>query len=527
MDIIKQHTSSQYRVKLIRVLALLMLFMLCIYFSASAQGSQSDIFSDKVILPAQRTTVYKALNQLTDSIGYLFAYDSRLVDSDKKIRLQAQTVSLKQALYQILGDTSYVFKVFDNHILIHAKKRADQAELKQKTDDQMVSVLSGRVLDSQTRNPIPYVTVGISQLALGTITNQEGFFQLKIPTDSVVSISLMHLGYKSREVPVSLLAAESVDIFLEMESISIQEVIIRNIDPKQLVREAFAQIPSNYSTEPVYFTAFYREGVVKNGKYQNYSEAIFKIFKSSYTKQFQTDQVKMLKSRKTQNLEPADTVSIKLKGGVNSSLSLDLARHKPYYFEDDFLEYYNFLRKDIVTLGSRMAYAIAFNLKENINEPLLEGVLYIDIENLAILGADFQINPQNIDRITDEYVYKSNRRFRFRPLSIAYSVRYNNYNGRYYLSHVRGDLHFKYRYRRRLFSNSFHLFFELATNQVDTTNVTRFTRRELEPTQNVFLDNSWTYDQAFWGDQNIIRPEKNIFDALQDINAKIEEIQFQ
>ncbi|MDD3568362.1 MAG: carboxypeptidase-like regulatory domain-containing protein, partial [Bacteroidales bacterium] len=101
------------------------------------------------------------------------------------------------------------------------------------------------------------------------------------------------------------------------------------------------------------------------------------------------------------------------------------------------------------------------------------------------------------------------------------------YDGVHHLSHVRGDLKFRYRYRRSLFNNSFHLFFELVNTQIETDNVVRFDRRELEPTHNVFLDNSWVYDQVFWNDQNIIPPEKSVFDALNEISAKVEEIRFE
>ncbi|MDX9769971.1 MAG: carboxypeptidase-like regulatory domain-containing protein [Tenuifilaceae bacterium] len=492
------------------------------------QSSGDDLFSMRVTIPSQRTTVYKALNQLADSIGFQFAYDSRLVDNDRRIRPQAQNVELRRALHHILGDSLFLFTVYDNHILIHRKKETIEELETQQPAPLSYTMLRGRVLDSQTLKPISYVTVGIPEMGLGSITNQEGFFQLKIPLkQDPRTISLMHLGYKTRKFPVELLAAEPIDIFLEADVISIQEVIIRNVDPKQLLRDAFARIPDNYSAKPVYLTSFYREGVVKNDKYQNYSEAIFKIYKSSYTRPNETDQVKQLKSRKTQNLEPADTLSIKLRGGINSSLTLDLVKHPPFYLEEEFLQYYNFTRNDIITIGDRVAYAIGFNLKEGVTEPLMEGVLYIDIDNLAILGADFKVSPQNIGRATDQYVYKRNRRFRLRPVSISYSVRYKSYDGVHHLSHVRGDLKFRYRYRRSLFNNSFHLFFELVNTQIETDNVVRFDRRELEPMHNVFLDNSWVYDQVFWNDLNIIPPEKSVFDALNDINAKIEEVRYQ
>lgn len=505
------------------------LLFLCIVRPSQVlgQGIRDEIFDKKVTLPKQRTTVYQALNQLTDSIGYLFAYDSKLVDSDRRIRTNITSIPLRKALGQILADSTLGFRVIDRHILIFTNTRVDTLLLgRESPDTTRFYSVSGRVLDSQTRKPLSYVTVGIPEIALGSVTNQEGAFMLKIDRGFNVShLSISHIGYRKMAVPIDLLRLEPVDIFLETDYISIQEVIIRNIDPRMLVREALSKISDNFSPSPTYHTAFYREGVVKSGKFQNYSEAIFKIYKSAYSKKIETDQVKLLKSRKTQNLEPTDTLSIKLRGGINSSLTLDIVKNIPFYLEDDYAEFYTFTRKDIVTVGDRIAYAIAFDQKEFSTEPLIIGTLYIDVDNLAILGADLEINPKNVVRATDQFVHKRNRRFRFKPEGIKYSVRYTNLNGVYHLSHVRGDLNFKYRLRRSFSLNSFHLFFELATTQIDSLNVSRFARNEIESTQNIFLENAYEYDQVFWRDLNIIPPEKIVFEALKDINLKIEEIQ--
>lgn len=523
-------TSEQYhRIKLLPNLIIIGIFLHIIQFShpAFSQESTDDIFNKKVTLAKQRTTVYQALNQLSDSIGYLFAYDSKLVDSDSKIRLTITNLPLRNVLNQILGDTTLTFKVIDQHILIQQNlAQTSQGKGMQASDTTRFFTLIGRILDSKTRKPLPYVTVGIPELALGSITNQEGEFMLRVDKGvKVKNLTISHIGYKKRDVPINLLRIDHFDIFIETDFISIQEVIIRNIDPKMLVRESFAKISENYSPHPTYHTAFYREGVEKNEKIQNYSEAIFKIYKSAYSKTMETDQVKLLKSRKSSNVNPTDTLSIKLRGGVNSSLTLDIAKNVPFYLQENFEEFYTFTRKDIVTFGERLAYVIAFDQKEFSIEPLMVGILYIDVENLAILGADLQINPRNISRSTDQFVYKWNRRFRFKPESIKYTVRYLNLNGVHHLSHVRGDLNFKYRYRRSIFQNSFHLFFELATTQIDTINVSRFSRSETEPTHSVFFENFFEYDQAFWNDFNIIPAEKSVLEALKDINLKVEEIQ--
>lgn len=513
----------------IKLLLLLLVILTLIKFEALGQQPNDSIFNQRVTLPANRTTVYHALNQLSDSMGLLFAYESKLVESDKIIKPRINQITLRNALDQVLNDTTLSYKVIDNHILIYRKTGEIKGlATKQINTTTRYKTLRGHVLDSQTQQPLSFATIGIPEVAMGTTANLDGAFILKIPkANQATNVLISHIGYKTKIIPITLFAQSTISIFLETDIISIQEIIIRNIDPKQLIADALQKIPDNYSQIPVYYTSFYREGVVKNKKYQNYSEAIFKIYKSPVQKQFESDQVKLIKSRKTQNLEPADTLSIKLKGGINSSLALDMVKNIPSFLDESYWSKYSFKRSDMVSINGMTAFAISFNLNKDITDPLLEGVIYIDINTLAILGADLNISPANISQVTDMFVHKRNRQFKFKPVSISYSVRYTNINSTHYLSHVRGDLRFKYRFKRNLFNSSFHLFFELINTQIDTNSVTRFNRRDTEPIQKVFLDNSYQYDQVFWEDQNIIPPEKNIFEGLKDIKTKIEEIEIE
>lgn len=146
------------------------------------------------------------------------------------------------------------------------------------------------------------------------------------------------------------------------------------------------------------------------------------------------------------------------------------------------------------------------------------------MENLAILGADFEVTPKYIAKVTGEYLHKSSWMYRIKPMQIKYSVRYKEFNHKYHISHVRGDLDFRYRKRRSLFYNPFHLFFELMVSQPTSENVERFNSKETTTTNSIFFDTSYEYDEEFWSEFNYISPEQSVFDALNQINAKIEEI---
>ncbi len=489
--------------------------------------SQEQVLQKRISIPPQRVTLYQALNLITERTGYFFIYDSRAIDNERKVKLEADSQTVQEVLARILDDPSLQYRVIESHILIYrANVSIDRAGRVKPNDSASFFTIRGRIYDMQNHEAIPYAAIGIAEENIGTITNADGVFAIKIPRHYLKSnITISHLGYKSLTVPAELLANQSVDLYIETEYVSIQEVIIRNIDPRSIVQEALRRREANYSTEPVYITSFYREGVKKRDTYINYSESVIKVYKTSYLRGVEHDQVKLLKSRKVSNIDQKDTLILKLKAGIKSCLSLDIVKSLPNFLDEEFYDNYTFTKSDIVSINSRNAYAISFEQKDNITDPLYKGLLYIDMENFAVHSADFEINPDFVDAATEQFIVKKNRSFVARSQKISYSVSYKLWNSKYYMNHIRGDLKFKIRKRRHLMFNEFHAFMEMASCQLDTLNVERFSRREVLRPNAVFMDGNYSYDHEFWGDYNIISPEESISQALAKVSQKIEKIE--
>jgi hypothetical protein len=96
-------------------------------------------------------------------------------------------------------------------------------------------------------------------------------------------------------------------------------------------------------------------------------------------------------------------------------------------------------------------------------------------------------------------------------------------NDRYFLSHVRGDLVFSSNQKKKLFNTQFRVFFELAITEIDLKNVTRFEREELAPIHSIFSKTITNYDPLFWGNQDFLRPEDNLLQALKNMNVRLQE----
>ncbi|HQB78329.1 MAG TPA: STN and carboxypeptidase regulatory-like domain-containing protein, partial [Tenuifilaceae bacterium] len=173
----------------------LVALLLLLFIDAKAQNS---VLESEITLNVSRVTLYEALNRITDLTGYFFIYDSKDVDSDKRVKVSAANKPLQEVLGLLLNDADLHFRVIDKHILIYREITVATIVPKEKTKqtDTLVTYrIRGRVFDKEDRKPMPYVSVGITSASVGTITNAEGYFVLNVsPKHLQESIMLSHLG---------------------------------------------------------------------------------------------------------------------------------------------------------------------------------------------------------------------------------------------------------------------------------------------------------------------------------------------
>jgi hypothetical protein len=499
------------------------MFLVC-----TTAAGQDVVFETRVMLPKQTSTVYSLLNQISRQSGYHFIYDSRLINNDRMVSIKRKRLEIKQLLDIILDDEELRYRVIQNHILIYKPQDEGVAEKPAENEvfpENPYFIVRGNVIDQISGQPMAYATVGVPSSGLGISTNLDGFFLLKLPLNLLEeNLRISFLGYQSQEMPLSLLRGRHVDVLMENDIISMQEVIIRAWDPLQVLLMAVEKTTENYSQQPVSLFSFYREGVMRGNRVLNYSEALFRIYKAPVDNAGTEDQVLLLKARNFINDNEKDTLVLKLKAGVQSILALDIIKNPPDFLDESFLDSYIFTAADIVTRNHRNVFAVEFAQKPGIPFPLYQGIIYIDIETKAILEADFEINPKLINLDSERFFSGRMRGYNMNIDKAAYSVNYQYFNGRYHLNWVRGDLKIRSRKKRQVFWNNYSVFFEMAVSHIDTQNAEPIHRKHALRTHTIFVDQAYVYDEEFWGPFNTITPEANINEALSSMRTKIESL---
>ena len=500
-----------------RVLACIILLSMAIVLQADDGG----VLSRKIQLPKSKETVYKLLRQVSDKSGYLFIYDSQIIDNDKEVKIAKGEYTLREAIYAITGNRDLKITVVGNHILLQLPEtkndKIPQMVKAVEPETERYLTLSGVIYDQITDEPLPYSTIGINGTTIGTISNQDGEFKL-ILLDSLrhASMKLTHVGYQSQEIEISLLDGHHVRFALEPHIIPLQEIVVRAIDPLQEIELMLDKRKLNYPKSSTYLTTFYREGVDHKKKNVDITEAILKVYKTGYqSDNTNFDQVKLVKMRRIKSMLEKDTIFTKMKSGIHSALLLDVMKNLPDFLNRDELDKYDYTHTDISVVDGKRINVISFEQKEYITEPLYTGQLFIDSENQALVEARFEVNPKYVEHATNMYIEKKNRDINLTLQRVYYTVSYKLSNDSvYYINHIRGDLDFKVKRKRRLFSSPLHLWFEMVNCKVDTSDVNGFSRKERISTRNIFSDTKYKYDKNFWGYFNVILPEDKLKELI-------------
>jgi hypothetical protein len=382
----------------------------------------------------------------------------------------------------------------------------------------------GALKDGKTKESLVFATVTLPETHIGTVSNSDGDFALKVPkTHTSKSILITHLGYKNKVVELSSLKPDNGNvIFLEPASVNLDEITVRPLDAQKIVLDALQKVPYNYSNRPNMLLGFYRETIKQRRDYVSISEAVVDIYKAPYKSAAEGDRVRIFKGRKSSNVKRSDTLAVKLQGGPNVSLLLDIAKNHDLLLFDETLNLYNFTFDDLVTIDNTMCYVISFSQKSFVLEPLYFGKLYIDTKNLAIVMAQFSLNIEDKDKAASMFVKKKPYGVKFYPTSTSYLVTYKQQNGFYYLNYARNEVKFKCTWPKRIFSSNYTINSELAITDREVDNTTRLTYRESFRSNDVFSDAVTAFnDENFWGEYNVIEPDEAIESAIKKYGKRL------
>ncbi|MBE0646581.1 MAG: carboxypeptidase-like regulatory domain-containing protein [Bacteroidales bacterium] len=408
---------------------------------------------------------------------------------------------------------------------------------------QDLNPINGVVKDASTGSPLPYTQISLAGTSLGTVTNEDGFFRLKMADGGYPdagdpdSLLVSFLGYQTEILPVSSFDTGPLEIFLIPVSLNLREVEIIALSPREVLRRAFDSIPVNFGSDTIILTAFIRTQKMVNKKLAEYTEAIVEDMKDGYYpyKPGETDRKHrvsnipyLYKGRVT-----SDTNLVNLLGEVGASARClgcnfvrDIAEF-PYetILDDRDRKYYDLKMEELINPDGGKIYRIRFDQNEKTTKTLYQGEILIDSRDFAIM----QITYKPSYKAFDAYEKKKFNRTWFlnnqpgwiqeMPLgetTVTYAKRgdfwsLNTIRQQYWVTYIQPQTRQRIGYGYK--------------NEVVVTNITRdpVLIREFQGDKSIGVNQRWDEvvgetDEAFWENFNYLPIEEKLREELDRLD---------
>lgn len=397
-------------------------------------------------------------------------------------------------------------------------------------DSLRIPIVYGKITDSSDGHSLAFASVTHVVSGVSNVSNSEGFFSLKLPMEVLPEdeIRVSFLGYVTATLSVEDFSESSPDkphgIRLPPVSFTLDPAVIRSIDPLDLFNEAYDKVKDNYPSVTTGMTAFYREIIRRqSGRYLALSEAVLDINKAFYTS-FQSDRARIFKGRASTDYRAADSILIRFRGGVVAALDMDNVKN-PFagVWLREVERHYRFAMGEPVLRDGLFFYVITFTQIDGSEEILYSGRLYIESESLAIGRIELSLNVKGREeKAAGIMVVKRPPDTRFYVTKADYAVNYKRFGDTWHYDYSLMRINLSSRKGKSLFRNNYVITGEMAVTAHNEAPA-RIGADERLRFKDFLSEKVGDFrDDDFWGDYNVIEPDKSIDAVIRRIIRRLE-----
>ena len=200
--------------KLLRIMKLIFLMCVCIVTSVSAKS----LAQQRITMQLGETGLKAVFKEISRQTSKTVIYNDDLLKFDKKVRADFIDVELEEVLKQVLKDQGMSYKFMDDYIMIVRETARPQA---------VEEITYKGVVKDSKGEPLPGVAVVVKGTTLGTATDIDGSYKLKMVKNKATVLVFSMIGMKTKEVTVG--DKVEFNIVLEEEASELDEVVVTGI----------------------------------------------------------------------------------------------------------------------------------------------------------------------------------------------------------------------------------------------------------------------------------------------------------
>lgn len=281
-----------------------------------------------------------------------------------------------------------------------------------------IAQLSGKVTDSNG-NPLPFVSIIITDTYIGTTTNDKGDYVLKSKTPTKSIVSFQYLGYKTKKQSIDFeIKDQKLDIQLEEENIALTEVVVSSKKDiaNSIIKKAIASKKENSEKTNRFTADFYSRGIIRikdapkkilGQKFDAFDDVIDSTRSGII---YLSETVSKITFQKPDNLK--ETIIASKVSGKDNGFSFNNAASVNYDFYENYIRfnknmispiadnafnYYKYKLEGTFFDDNKQQINKIKVTPKRVEEPALEGYIYIVDDSWAIYAIDLTIKGSQVD----------------------------------------------------------------------------------------------------------------------------------
>ena len=180
--------------------------ILTVFFSVQIQASNVPVLEKRISLNVANEKIKSVLRKIENIGDVSFSYNVDLVQIERKISLNANNEPLRIVLRKALNDSTLQYKSIDNLIVIYRPDAYNN-----------FLQVEGLVVDKESGEPITFANVAIAGENIGTISDEDGSFSIKIDKQfNENTLGVSFVGYETCYIPINDL--DNAKLVIELAS---------------------------------------------------------------------------------------------------------------------------------------------------------------------------------------------------------------------------------------------------------------------------------------------------------------------
>ena len=273
---------------------------------------------------------------------------------------------------------------------------------------QNIIKIQGKVIDFQTKKSLPDATIILSKQQKVTTSNKKGEFSINSKFQNQI-LSVSYIGYQKYILNLDNLKNDTLlYISLKQKDVKIQKVLINPRKPTEIITNSLLQIPENYSSQAMLFTAILTETITENDTIIQQIEAVVEIYKAPYNTKVR-DEMKFVEAKVIIDVQESELWDyIYFVNAPYELLYCDIAKYPKNFISIPVInvsfineKYYKHYSYTIRQTKNNKYFIIDFVPNSETRRGVFEGTIMIEKKTYAICSLKYKYSDSRMKRINN------------------------------------------------------------------------------------------------------------------------------